>query len=410
MADGYTDEQGNYIPGDFADQLDLPAPASPNSADAAAANIKLSAAKAKASSSTAQLKTRNAQLAAQKKAITAKGISAKTKANRQRAYDNAVKQTKLATTANQALIKAQTSAQNKYYTATGQYDKLLQGANRDAYLALQSLFNGFGLGSLAPKIFDFAKQGYGADVISLLLADTPEYKERFAGNEARKKAGLPVLSPAEYLSTERSYRQIMQDAGLPKGFYDSPTDFTKWIAGDVSPNEIKGRVDLAVAQSGSANNSTKQALDMLYGVDESHVTAYFLDPTRALPLLQKQAAAATFGAEALKRNLTLDRQDLEDFATAGLSLSQVSQGFQQVAEMLPNIQAIAERYGETFTQREAEKDVIEGGVSGNPTEPRFMDENPSAKRKRLVGNEKGLFTGQSGATPQGLAQAQYLQS
>lgn len=410
MADGYTDEQGNYIPGDFADQLDLPAPASPNSADAAKANANLASAKAKTASGNAALKLRTAKAAAQKKAISQKGISAKTKTARQNAYNATQKQVALMSKQQATLTKAQTSAQNKYYTASGQYDKLLEGTNRDAYLALQSLFNGFGLGSLAPKIFDFAKQGYGADVISLLLADTPEYKERFAGNEARKKAGLPVLSPAEYLSTEKSYRQIMQDAGLPKGFYDSPTDFTKWIAGDVSPNEIKGRVDLAVAQSGSANNSTKQALDMLYGVDESHVTAYFLDPTRALPLLQKQAAAATFGAEALKRNLALDRQDLEDFATAGLSLSQVSQGFQQVSEMLPNIQAIAERYGETFTQREAEKDVIEGGVSGNPTEPRFMNENPSAKRKRLVGAEKGLFAGSSGATPQGLAQAQYLQS
>src|SRR5881628_178968 len=43
--------------------------------------------------------------------------------------------------------------QNKYYESTGQYDKLLTGSNRDAFLALKSLFDSYGLGSLADKIY-----------------------------------------------------------------------------------------------------------------------------------------------------------------------------------------------------------------------------------------------------------------
>lgn len=400
MADGYYDEAGNFIPGDFANALDLPSATPTDSAGAAKAKGDIGYNKAKAAKAMTAYTSASAEAKRQMALYNAKGATAAQKQAATTARARALAQMKSSTTARNAALKSQATAQSAYYTATGQYDKLLEGQNRDAYAALVSLFNGFGLGTLAPKIFDYAKQGYGADVISLLLADTKEYKERFAGNELRTKAGLAVLSPAEYLSTERSYRQILQDAGLPKGFYDSPADFTKWIAGDVSPTEIKGRVDLAVTQGAAANGSTKQALDLLYGVDESHVAAYFLDPSRALPLLQKQANAATFGAEALKRNLALNKQDLEDFATAGLSLSTVSQGFQTVADVLPNIQAIAERWGESFSQGEAEKDIIGGGWSNG------SNENPTDKRKRLVGAERGLFSGSGGATPGGLQQYQ----
>lgn len=282
-------------------------------------------------------------------------------------------------------------------------EQALKGPQRDAYEGLKALFKDFGLESLAPKIFDYVKQGYGADTIALLLAETKEYKERFAGNELRKKAGLAVLSPAEYISVERSYRQILQDAGMPKGYYDQPSDFTNWIGGDVSPTELKGRTDLAVANTAAANNNTKRAMDMLYGIDDSHLTAYFFDRTRGLPLLEKQAKAAQFGAEALKRNLALDRQNLEDYVTAGLSLSTVSQGFQQVAESLPALQAIADRFGETFTQREAEKDFIEGGVTGHPNDARFLSENPTAKRKRLASQERAMFSGRQGSSTAGLS-------
>lgn len=393
MADGYFDADGNYIPGSFADQLDLPAPQGEGSPASNAAQLALLKAQKtsdayKHASQQAQgrleqlkqqlrktphnssaLKKLNQQIAAQQRAVT----SAKAR------YDTS--------------LKGLPDLQNKYYEASGQYEKLLSGSNRDAYAALRSMFNQFGLGTLAPKIYEFAKQGYGADVISLLLQDTKEYKQRFAANETRAKNGMGVLTPAEYLQTEQAYRQVLQQAGLPKGFYDSVTDFSNWIAGDVSPTEVKSRVDLAVANTSQANNSTVQALQQMYGVDAAHITAYFLDSKTALPLLQKQAQAAQFGGEALKRGLAANQGNLEDFVTAGLSQSQVSQGFQAVAEALPNIQALAARYGEApFTQSELEQDVI-GGQATNLGETR---------RKRLASQERSLFSGFSGASSGGL--------
>lgn len=394
--EGYTDPgSGQYIPGSFADQLDLPGPsATPDSAAAQQAQRNIGKQYIKTAQYQKNIGRAHQGITVLQGLLANKHLSKAQRAKYQGALAKQQAYLKQQTGLRQESIKQYGTLQNKYYEASGQYEKLLTGANRDAFAALKALFNGYGLGSLAGKIYDYAKQGYGADTISLLLQDTKEYKQRFAANEMRTKKGLPVLSPAEYLSLEQSYRQIMQDSGLPKGFYDNPADFTNWISGDVSPTEVKGRVDLATGNLMQSSPQTIQALKDMYGVDQSYITAYFLDRNRALPLLQKQAQAAQFGGEALKRGLTTNTQDLEDFVTAGLSLGQVSAGFQAVAEALPNIQAIALRYGEKpFSQQELERDIVGGQATA-------LGET---RRKRLASQERALFSGFGGATAQGLS-------
>lgn len=267
----------------------------------------------------------------------------------------------------------------------------LHGPQRDAFLALNNLFSGYGLQSLAPKIFSYIQNGYSADTIALLLQDTTEYRTRFSGNELRKKQGLAVLSPADYLATEASYRQIMASAGLPKSFYDSPSDYASWIGGDVSPTEVKSRVDLVTAATTQADPAVKAQLAAFYGVDDSQIAAYFLDQTRALPLLQKQEAAAAFGAEAARRGLLSDRQRMEDYVTQGFSQSQASQGFQQIAEELPNLTALAARFGTTFGQVEEEQSVF--GTTADAVR----------KKQGLASQERALFSGASGGAAGGLS-------
>jgi hypothetical protein len=266
----------------------------------------------------------------------------------------------------------------------------LGGADRDAYEALTAQFARYGLQSLAGRIYGYIQNGYSADTISLLLQDTPEFKARFAGNELRRKAGLPVLSPADYLATEASYRQILASAGLPPGFYDSPGDFTNWIGGDVAPTEVKSRVDLATAATAQADTYTRQRLAAYYGVDDAHLTAYFLDQSKALPLLQKQEAAAQFGAEAARRGLLSSRQAAEDYVSQGFSQSQASQGFQQVADELPNLQALAARFGTSFTQAEEESTVF------------GTDAGSLAKKRGLASQERALFSRRAGGAAGGL--------
>lgn len=287
--------------------------------------------------------------------------------------------------------KANTNTQNEIYKVTGQYDKLLTGENRDAFAAVQALFSSYGLDSLSGKIYDFVKNGYSADTISILLQDTKEYKERFAGNELRKKAGLPVLSAGEYLATEASYRQIMQSAGLPSGFYDQHSDFNNWIGKNVSPSEVQTRVDLATQATILANPSYKQALNAM-GIADSDLTAYFLDQNKALPYIQKAAATAAIGAQALKNNLAFDQTYAESLATSGITSDQAAQGYSQIAQEAGTMQNLASIYGTTYTQREAEKGIFEGNAAA------------VNKRKNLASQERANFSGSTGGARAGLSQ------
>lgn len=283
-----------------------------------------------------------------------------------------------------------TTKQNKVYELRGEYEKLLTGENRDAFMAINALFSDYGLGSLAGKIFEFVKNGYSADTISILLQDTDEYKKRFAANEARRKAGISVLSPAEYLAVENSYRQIMRQSGLPIGFYDTNDDFTNFISGDMSPTELQSRVELATQATALANPEYKRALKQM-GLSDGELTAYFLDPNRALPFIQKTAATAAIGAEALQRGFSFDQQYAENLATQGVSAEQAAQGYAQIGDEFTDLKTLGAIYGGGWTQRQAEEATFTGGVAANK------------QRERLISSEKGQFSGAAGGARQGLA-------
>ncbi|MEU1880320.1 hypothetical protein ABZ470_23690 [Streptosporangium sp. NPDC020072] len=265
-----------------------------------------------------------------------------------------------------------------------------QNAQRDAYEYLKRLFDGYGLGSLAPKILDYIQQGYGADTISLMLQDTQEYKARFAGNEKRRAAGLPVLSPAEYLAVERSYRQILESNGMPRGFYDSQSDFTDWIASDVSPAELQSRVEIA---ADAVSNSDQNYLSSLrdYGLGQGDLIAAVLDRQRALPALQKTVKEARIGAEARRNGLALSEQRAGYFADLGVSQDQARGAYQAIGEALPAAENLGRIYGESFGQTDLEDELL--GGSGLA----------SAKRKRLVTREAGAFGGSSAVGQKSLA-------
>lgn len=266
----------------------------------------------------------------------------------------------------------------------------LGGEDRDAYLALKNLFDSYGLGSLAPKILEYVQNGYGADTITILLQQTPEYKQRFRANEIRKAQGLPVLAPAEYLSVESSYRQLMRQAGLPIGFYDTAEDFTNFIAADISPSEMQSRVNIANAQTNLADPYVKQALSQM-GLSQGDIVAYYLDPNRALPILQKQAATSQIGAAALRNKLAFDQQRAEQWALLGVTGEAAQQGYGAITGFLSQAEKLATIYGEEYNQATAEAEIF--GQSGTAQNA----------RKRLASQERGAFGGSVGAARGGLA-------
>jgi hypothetical protein len=385
------------VPDEFQNELDLPEPGQVDQAAVNKAKGNLTKEKIRGHQNAMNIGAAHHRLTRLEAQLKDKHISGTRKAALQREIAAQNAYIKSQSTAQKASIKNQGALQNKVYEASGQYDKLLKGDNRDAYLALKSLFGQYGLDSLAGKIFDYVKQGYGADTIGLLLQDTKEYKTRFAANDARAKAGLAVLNPADYLATEASYRQILSSAGLPKGFYDNPADFQNWIAGDVSPTEIKDRVDLAVAATGQANPQYKQALYQMYGINEADLAAYFLDRKTAEPILKKQAAAGAIGAAAIRRGFKTSTLDLEGYATIGITADQAEQAYAQIADGFESMLGIAGRYGTTWNQQQAEQEVFTPGAAAS-----VGAESASEKGKRLRSQERAQFAGQQGSSSAGL--------
>lgn len=254
----------------------------------------------------------------------------------------------------------------------------------NAYQQVLNLFKQYDLDSLAPAILKFAQQGYDTTTISVLLQDTPEYKQRFIANDARRKAGLPALSPAEYISTERSYRQVLQSFGLPSGFYDSPDDFQSWIGTDVSPSEINDRAQIASDAVNSSDPAYVQALQQM-GLGHGDMVASVLDQKKALPVLKKIVSASQIGAEGIRQGLNVDTGRALQWASQGITQQQAAQAYTAIGENVGEAQALGQRYGEQFGQTDLEDELL--GGSGLA----------SAKRKRLAAAEQGAFAGSAGA-------------
>lgn len=258
----------------------------------------------------------------------------------------------------------------------------LSGPQRDAAVALTALFKSYGLESLAPRILDFIKKGYSADTVSVMLQETPEYRQRFKANDARVKAGMSVLSPAEYIATERAYRDIMQSAGLPKGFYDQTEDFTKFLSGDVSPTELKSRVDAASAVVNRADPNTLNYFKQFYSTGD--IIAYALDQNRAAPLIEQQLRAASIAGQALNQQVGIDQTTAERLSAMGITTDQAQQGFGVVGAEQPTINKLNSIYGADVTQQDLVNEVFAGNAQA------------TEKRRRLASQERAAFSGSGG--------------
>lgn len=260
----------------------------------------------------------------------------------------------------------------------------LTGSDRDAAVALTNLFKQYDLGSLSGTIIKYIQDGYSADTISILLQDTPAYKQRFAANQQRLKAGLPVLSPAEYISTERSYRQIMQSAGLPVGFYDSNSDFQNFLANDVSPTEVQSRVNSVSEALNKAPAATKDYFKQWYSTGD--MIAYALDPTKASTLINQRIQAAEAAASAKQSGFELSQKNAELIGTQAAGFGDIQSGIGAVGADLASTEKLGDIYNVDYSQDDLVQEVFTNNAAA------------TQKRSRLASAERGTFSGNSGQT------------
>lgn len=261
----------------------------------------------------------------------------------------------------------------------------LSGDQLTASAIIQQQLSDWGLGTLSGSVADLIRQGLGSDAITLQLQQTPEYQTRFAGNKARAAKGLAALSPAEYVATENSYRQVMQSYGLPQTFWDQPADFQTLIENDLSPDEVKSRAADAQTVWLSTDPQIKSVWKDWYGLSDGAAIASILDPNRATTVVHNMAQAAQAGADARDNGLTADQGRISKYIDQGMTENQLNQGFQQIGAAHDTDQAIASRFGTTFDQSQEEAATISGTASAK------------RKQQQLYSSEQALFAQRASA-------------
>lgn len=263
-----------------------------------------------------------------------------------------------------------------------------------AFDLLKSQLHDWGLDALVPDLQKLIVGGQTSpSEITLALSQTPAYQQRFAGNALRTQNGLAVLSPADYLALERQYRNVLQSYGLPAGFYDSPTDFTKLIGGDVSPSELDARAKIAHDQYEAAPTYVKNLWGQYFGTKGDAIAA-ILDPKVATQVIQDRGAQVAIGGAAASHGIDLNQQSAQQLQQAGVTADQAKQGFNQIATAMPTDQAIAGRFGTQFGLGDEVNSVFLG------------DADATRKRQTMYDEEQALFKTNSGINANSLSVSQ----
>lgn len=263
------------------------------------------------------------------------------------------------------------------------------------FQTLSSRFNQFGLGSLVNKIKELVIDGATEATITLALQETPEYQNRFKANRARMAKGLAALTPAEYITVEDTYRQVLRSYGLNQ--FDNDDYVSRFIENDVSPTELNSRVVTAVQRVQMADPAVSRTLRDYYNIGDTDLVSYMLSPERQLPEIERKVATAEIGAAARAQGLNTGVDVAEALAAKGITGEQAQKGYATIAEVLPTAQKLSDIYGaglDRYGQAEAEQEAFNSLASAQ------------RKREKLAQQEIAAFRGSSGMGTQSLKRSQ----
>jgi hypothetical protein len=287
------------------------------------------------------------------------------------------------------------------------YEKEVKAENRrSAYAILEKEFKDNGLDSLVPDIKKFMTEGYSSEEASLMLPDTTAYKTRFIGNEGRKKLGLSVYNPAQYLTAEQTYRDLFNQYSL--GELANQETYSALIGGAVSLDEAKARVDNVFTKIDNAPDALKTQLSNYfggYGVGDptkqrSQIALALMKGTEGISQLDTNLRKAQIRTGAAMSNVNVAEENVsqleKQLTTAGMSTEQIGnlakEAYANIAEVQPTTEKLAQIYNEDTSNlsNELQQEAFFGLAS--------------QRRKKLQEREKSTFGGQAGTSTASLAQ------
>ena len=258
--------------------------------------------------------------------------------------------------------------------------------------------------SIADRLIDLvANQGYTGTAITLELQNTPEFKERFAGIEAYKKAFAGDIAagrkaaaptPSDYINFEKRYQDVLTRYGL--GELANRDTYAKLIGGDVSVAEMTDRVANVYDRVMNADDVLKQQLTQYFptfgATDFARTLLTGTTPADMAGQLQRKLAAAEISSEAARAGLTTGVERAQELQAMGISRGIARTGYSRIAEQKTGLEKLSGIYNQDISdiQTELEAEQFQGLAS--------------QRRKRLEQQEQGMFAGRSGTSQTSLSQ------
>ena len=106
------------------------------------------------------------------------------------------------------------------------------------------------------------------------VRNSREYRQRFPGNMALRRRGMPELDETEYKRREEDYRNVLASYGLPSEYYDDPSDFRALFNQRTTPEAFEQRMSVYHALTTQYGGRVRQAFARHLGVDLSEADAY----------------------------------------------------------------------------------------------------------------------------------------
>ena len=292
-------------------------------------------------------------------------------------------------------------------TASSQLPPGVTAQRVNATEYLRGLFKQFGFSdadtaSLMNDVQTWISTGLadaGTEPVLMKFRDTDIYKRRFAGMAELTKRGQ-AITEADYIQLESSYRNVMQNYGLPDTYYDNPDDYARLIGAGLSVNEVEQRV---VAAKQAMNPLVAQELKQYYSVGDGDLTAYMLGLTdeKGLQLasarnqedIRKGIRAAQIGAAGERAGFNMDQARAEGLG--GTSVGQTMDPFDM--RTLPTLES-------TFDQarREANRQSTLASIENatytdqEALNAAFGDDKARLASEQRAKRERARFSGSSG--------------
>lgn len=205
----------------------------------------------------------------------------------------------------------------------------------NAYNQLKRYLTDFKLDSLVEPLWNYMIDTgvQSDDQLWLWIQDRPEFHTRFPAFKKLQEEGR-AISPVAYIELEKNYAQIMRASNIPNQFFDNADDFTDLIIGNVSPAEFQSRIEKGYKRVAEAGSLVRDAFKSYFGVEgDAALAAFFIDPDRSAPALERAVQSAEIQAAALSANSSVNLSYASKLADMGVTYDQAMQGFQRLNAM-----------------------------------------------------------------------------